>query len=356
MGINASATCRGATVTGTTLNISNCAKTFPDGTRALLPTNMQVEAGNILCLLGPSGCGKTTLLRIVAGLESPDQNGKIYLDDKDVTSVPIERRNVGMVFQSYALFPNMDVKTNVAYGLKVRGVSSEETSLRVEEVLEICRLTELSHRRISQLSGGQKQRVALARAVAPRPDILLLDEPLSALDAALRESLRDELATMLRSLSITAIFVTHDQNEAMAIADEIAIINKGVVEQTAPPELLYNQPKTEFVASFVGGANELAGKIASNRISMKGGYLAVPTVDHAIKKIYVKPESIELVQPSKSTLKGRVTSKTFLGNHYRLVVTGASDQPLQVIASSKKGPSIGDEVGVNISPELMMLF
>jgi putative spermidine/putrescine transport system ATP-binding protein len=199
---------------GVAVCIENCAKPFADGTQALGPVTLDVARGETLVLLGPSGCGKTTLLRIIAGLETPDAGGRVLFNKTDVTRVPIERRNVGMVFQSYALFPNMTVAENIGYGLKIRGVAEAERNARIAELVELTGIEGLERRRIDQLSGGQRQRVALARAVAVRPSVLLLDEPLTALDAALRERLRGELNRLLRALGITAVYVTDDQGEA----------------------------------------------------------------------------------------------------------------------------------------------
>ena len=220
---------------GAAVRVEGCGKTFLDGTRALEPATLDIARGETLVLLGPSGCGKTTMLRIIAGLELPDVGGKVLFDGKDMTSVPIEKRNVGMVFQSYALFPNMSVAENIGYGLKIRGVSKNERASRVAELVALTNITGLEHRRIHQLSGGQRQRVALARAVAIRPGILLLDEPLTALDAALRDRLRGELNRLLRALGITAIYVTHDQSEAMELGDRIVVMRKGAIVQIGNP-------------------------------------------------------------------------------------------------------------------------
>src|SRR5580693_2268435 len=190
---------------GVAVRIENCGKTFADGTRALEPATLDIARGETLVLLGPSGCGKTTMLRIIAGLELPDTGGKVLFDGKDMTSVPIERRNVGMVFQSYALFPNMSVAENIGYGLKIRGIGKAQRAARVAELVKLTGIEGFEHRRITQLSGGQRQRVALARAVAVQPSVLLLDEPLTALDAALRERLRSELDRLLRTLGITTV-------------------------------------------------------------------------------------------------------------------------------------------------------
>ncbi|MDF9301853.1 ABC transporter ATP-binding protein [Tritonibacter mobilis] len=216
-----------------TLTLCRVAKTYGDGTRALNPTDLEIDPGEIISLLGPSGCGKTTLLRLIAGLEVPDNGANIRFGDEDVTRLPVEKRNIGMVFQSYALFPNMSVRDNIGYGLKMQRLPRAEIQRRVDEVITLCRLEPYAHRAITALSGGQRQRVALARAFAPRPRLMLLDEPLSALDAALRLELRDELAALLRQFGTTVIFVTHDQDEALAIADRVAVMEGGISARSA---------------------------------------------------------------------------------------------------------------------------
>src|SRR5579864_337971 len=209
------------------VRLAHCAKTFPDGTRALSPLDLDIATGETLVFLGPSGCGKTTLLRIIAGLAEPDAGGGVWFGADDVTTLPIERRNVGMVFQSYALFPNMTVAENIAYGLRVRRVDARERRRQASRLLDMMHLTGLDDRRVDQLSGGQRQRVALARALAVRPRVLLLDEPLTALDAKLRESLRVDIDQLLRSLGVTTVYVTHDQGEAMALGDRVAVMSQG---------------------------------------------------------------------------------------------------------------------------------
>ena len=228
---------------GASVRIEACGKTFADGTHALEPATLDIARGETLVLLGPSGCGKTTMLRIIAGLELPDAGGKVLFDGKDMTAVPIERRNVGMVFQSYALFPNMTVSDNIGYGLKIRGVPNKERAERVAELVALTNISGLENRRIDQLSGGQRQRVALARAVAIRPGILLLDEPLTALDAALRDRLRGELNRLLRALGITTIYVTHDQSEAMELGDRVVVMQKGAIAQIGTPREIYFTPR-----------------------------------------------------------------------------------------------------------------
>ena len=336
-----------------TLRLTNTAKTYPDGTKALLPTELTVETGEVVSLLGPSGCGKTTLLRIIAGLETPDPGGEIWFDDDNVTALPVERRNVGMVFQSYALFPNMSVRANIGYGLKMQKLPKPEIDARVNEVLDMCQLENFSHRAITALSGGQRQRVALARAIAPRPRMLLLDEPLSALDAALREALRDELAILLRKFQITAIFVTHDQDEAMAIADRVAVMSHGRIAQSGTPEELYRNPQSAFVAGFVGNAMHLKGQVDGQTLLLPGGNLTLPR-DGGGHDAFVRAEDVLI--DGAGPLKGHVESVTFLGTHYRVGITGIMTDVLTSIFPGQNAPRIGDTVQVSIEPEALMLL
>ncbi len=336
-----------------TLNLTNTAKTYSDGTKALLPTNLKVNTGEIVSLLGPSGCGKTTLLRIIAGLETPDSGGEIWFDSDNVTDLPVERRQVGMVFQSYALFPNMSVKANIGYGLKMKKLPKADIEARVSEVLEMCQLHDYAQRAVTALSGGQRQRVALARAIAPRPRLLLLDEPLSALDAALRETLRDELAILLRKFNITAIFVTHDQNEAMAIADRVAVMSQGEIVQSGTPEELYRNPNSTFVASFVGNAMHLAGKINGAKLTLKGGELLLPS-DGTGCEAFVRAENIKI--DKKGSLSGYVDTVTFLGTHYRLGISGVTSEPISSIFAGHEVPKIGEKINIAIEPQSILLL
>ena len=310
------------------MRIEACGKTFADGTRALEPATLDIARGETLVLLGPSGCGKTTMLRIIAGLELPDAGGKVLFDGKDMTSVPIERRNVGMVFQSYALFPNMSVSDNIGYGLKIRGVPDKERAARVAELVALTNISGLENRRIDQLSGGQRQRVALARAVAIRPGILLLDEPLTALDAALRDRLRGELNRLLRALGITTIYVTHDQSEAMELGDRVVVMQKGAIAQIGTPREIYFTPKNRFVAEFIGAANivevgdrerpsRVAGRTAADRA-------AIASMPAAVAMI--RPETIRVVEAGSAPLSGIIDSVSFIGDRQRLVVSGVIQQ------------------------------
>ncbi|SAK45589.1 ABC spermidine/putrescine transporter, ATPase subunit [Caballeronia calidae] len=308
------------------LEIDNLHKAF--GTNvALHRFDMQIEKGEFITFLGPSGCGKTTVLRMIAGFETPT-HGTIRLDGRDVTHVRTRDRAVGMVFQSYALFPNMTVAQNIGFALKVAKRSQKEMDARVADMLELIKLPHLAARYPWQLSGGQQQRVALARALASKPQVLLLDEPLSALDAKIRVSLRDDIRALQRELGITSIFVTHDQEEALSISDRIVVMNDGRVEQIGAPLDIYNFPRTRFVASFVGTLNILAGRVidpATGRIAVAGQELVtsrpLPPDDAGKERLLaLRPEAILLEPPAhgRNSLAATVEEISFLGAVVRI--------------------------------------
>jgi putative spermidine/putrescine transport system ATP-binding protein len=342
---------------GASVRIEACGKTFADGTRALEPATLDIARGETLVLLGPSGCGKTTMLRIIAGLELPDAGGKVLFDGKDMTSVPIERRNVGMVFQSYALFPNMSVADNIGYGLKIRGVPDKERAARVAELVALTNISGLENRRIDQLSGGQRQRVALARAVAIRPGILLLDEPLTALDAALRDRLRGELNRLLRALGITTIYVTHDQAEAMELGDRVVVMQKGTITQIGTPREIYFTPKDRFVAEFIGAANIIEAPVESGYLVLPGGRQAIgghASIPAALAMI--RPETIRVVDAGSAQICGVIDSASFIGDRQRLVVSGVSSKPLTIDAPNTVQVRAGERIGLLISPDAVRLL
>jgi putative spermidine/putrescine transport system ATP-binding protein len=318
----------------TAIEARACARTYPDGTRALHPTDLAVAPGERLVLLGPSGCGKTTMLRILSGLDRPDPGGRVLFGAEDVTDRPIERRNVGMVFQSYALFPNMSVAENVAYGLRLKGLPRAEREGRAAHYLRLCRIESLGARRIDQLSGGQRQRVALARALAAEPRALFLDEPLTALDAALRETLREEIAALLAALAVTSVYVTHDQAEAMAIADRIVVMSAGRIEQVGAPREVYERPANAFVATFFGETNRLADADGRTRL--------------------VRPEHVRLL-PAGEGLPGRVVATTYLGAQTRVAVETAHGV-LRVVDADSRRLAPGDAIGVHVDESRIMCF
>jgi putative spermidine/putrescine transport system ATP-binding protein len=340
-------------MSGIPITLQACSKTFDDGTRALQPLDLTIAAGETIVLLGPSGCGKTTTLRIVAGLEAPDDGGKVLFDGVDVTAVPIEKRNVGMVFQSYALFPNMTVAGNIEYGLKVRGMPSADRAARLQEMLAMMRIEPLAHRRIDQLSGGQRQRVALARAIAPRPRVLLLDEPLTALDAKLREDLRLEIDRLLRSLEITTVYVTHDQAEAMALGDRIAVMANGCIAQIGVPQDIYFTPADAFVADFIGTMNRVSGQIADGRLRFAGGWLPL-AADASSTNVMFRPEDLRLVDAAAAQFSGRVVSSFFLGDHTRLVIDAGTESMLTARVQERRIFHAGDAVHCAVDPRAVL--
>jgi len=346
---------------GVAVSIRNCAKTFPDGTRALDPLDLEIEPGETLVFLGPSGCGKTTTLRLIAGLEHPDAGGGIVMDGQDVTADPIEKRNVGMVFQNYALFPNMTVLDNVGYGLRIRGLGKEERRAHAMRMLEMMRISELAERRIDQLSGGQRQRVALARALAVRPSVLLLDEPLTALDAKLRETLRVEIHMLLKSLGVTAVYVTHDQSEAMALGDRIAVMDKGRIVQIGAPREIYFNPAEQFVAEFIGVFNKVRAKSdASGLILAEKDNLPLHVLSNGDKKkhgdveLFFRPEDARICDGG--SLTGKVASSMFLGDKVRVHVLLADGQMVKVDAPGKHMYEEGASVAIELETESAMVL
>lgn len=287
---------------------------------ALENVSLDVNSGELLALVGPSGCGKTTLLRLIAGLEDPDA-GDMLFDGGSVLAVPPEKRRVGLVFQNYALFPHMDVWRNVAYGLKFAGAGAA-SSARVLELLQLVGLEGLERRMPAELSAGQQQRMALARALAPQPKILLLDEPLSALDAQLRERLRLEIRRIQRALNVTTLYVTHDQAEAMAIADRLAVMKTACIEQVGTPWEVYEAPRTEFVARFIGRGNLWEARVVAvqaNSVTLDlGGWLvrarASGVPQGASVKALVRPERVRLQQPTENKLQGQIAEIEFVGD------------------------------------------
>ncbi|ADZ71507.1 ABC transporter ATP-binding protein [Polymorphum gilvum] len=342
------------------LDLKNLRKSFGALT-VVKDFSLSVEAGEFVSLLGPSGCGKTTVLRMVAGFETPS-SGAIEIADQDVTRVKANARNIGMVFQAYALFPNLTVAQNVAFGLKVKGMKRAETDARVAEMLKLIGLPDLGGRYPFQLSGGQQQRVALARALAPRPRVLLLDEPLSALDAKIRVSLRAEIREIQRELGITTIFVTHDQEEALSMSDRIVVMNGGVAEQVGVPFEIYNRPATRFVANFVGTLNTFQARIddadrsvvslAGVPLTLPGGGLDGRAGDSLA--IALRPEALHLgrYDGCEAVLPATIEDVHFMGSIIRLRIDIAGTRVALDTFNrvDQPPPTVGSSIEVSLSP------
>jgi len=303
--------------------------------------NLQIQKGELVALLGPSGCGKTTALRLLAGLDMPD-GGKISVDGKDITNIPANKREMGMVFQAYSLFPNLTAIENVAFGLKVRGQDTNSRLKKAGELLELVGLSTQANRFSHQMSGGQQQRVALARALAIEPKVLLLDEPLSALDAKVRTQLRDEIRRIQIEVGTTTLFVTHDQEEAMAMADRVGVMSNGKLEQIDRPNIVYSSPTSAFVASFVGAMNRLPAKLDASKVHTLGQSISHGGGASGSDLVaLIRPESIEVSVAKTSGLKtGSVLARSFLGPQTRLtIVTSETKTNIHVdLPSSEAGP------------------
>jgi len=344
------------------LVLKNVSKKFGE-VKALDKLDLVIKSGELVALLGPSGCGKTTALRIVAGLEHHD-SGSIKINDQNISGVPAHQRNMGMVFQAYSLFPNLTVLENVAFGLKMRKVSKEKQQKKSIGLLELVGLPTQKNRFPHQLSGGQQQRVALARALAIEPSVLLLDEPLSALDAQVRTNLRDEIRRLQLSLGITTLFVTHDQEEAMSMADRVGVMRNGKLEQIGVPSDLYNKPATPFVASFVGIANRIPAEVTGKgNVKVLGQKIALSEFSMEFddgKKVnaLVRPESLHLVSESDpEATNGIVAIKSFLGPLTKIgvAIEGYPIVHLNLASKDVKRIEIGDRISFKIAADELMV-
>jgi putative spermidine/putrescine transport system ATP-binding protein len=346
--------------------LQNVSKSF-SGRQVLKPINLSVNEGEKVVLLGPSGCGKTTTLRLIAGLETAESGSAIYLGDRDITHLAPEKREISLMFQNYALFPHLNVTDNVAYGLKVRKVPKPERQQRVEELLTLTRLTDHAQRNVLSLSGGQRQRVALARALATRPKVLLLDEPLAALDAALRVKVREEMDELLSAFGITSVIVTHDQDEAMSLGDKIVVMRDGDIEQIGSPQQIYHFPITSFVAGFVGGANRLRARVSGSQVIFDGDvslplteagkqYFSYLNSSDLPVAVYIRPEKARLTEAGRNCLWGKVISSRCLGSITRVVILLASDERIKLELPGICYLSPGSSVGVDLPVENLFIF
>ncbi len=335
-----------STSDGARVELVGVVKTF-GAHRALNAIDLSIAPGEFVALLGPSGCGKTTALRALSGLELID-GGQILIDGDDVAGVPTNKRDMGMVFQSYSLFPHMTALENVEFGLRMRRVAATERRSRALDALDMVGLAAFAARFAHQLSGGQQQRVALARALVTRPRVLLLDEPLSALDAKVRVQLRDEIRRIQTELGITTVFVTHDQEEALAVADRVAVMRDGVIEQIGTPEQLYNTPVSAFVADFVGLSNRLAGTLIDGRIEAYGASLELlgDPLPNGPVTAFVRPEDVTF---ARSGVAATVVSSSFLGSLRRTQVRLADGALLAIQHDVAVRPQPGDGVHIALS-------
>lgn len=348
------------------LDINNVSKLFGK-TEAVTDFDLQIEKGELVSFLGPSGCGKTTTLRMVAGFEIPS-TGTIVIDGEDVTNKPPNQRPVGMVFQAYALFPNMTVAGNIGFGMKIAKKPPEETKRRVDEMLDLIHMAGFGDRYPHQLSGGQQQRVALARALALHPRVLLLDEPLSALDAKIRVSLRGEIRAIQQKLGITTVYVTHDQEEALSLSDRVVVMNNAQIEQVGPPFEIYNFPKTEFVAQFVGTLNAFLAEV----VDAKSGILRLENQNIQASEalsgrnngdkinIAIRPERLSFASEQKKAnlIQGTIESITFLGSIVRVQVrVGQSLFYMDTFNNPYlELPKVGEETEITCSREAILVL
>ena len=337
------------------VELKNISVSF-DNEQVLKDLNLSITDKEFITFLGPSGCGKTTTLRIIAGFVEPD-SGDVLFDGKKINGVPAYKRQVNTIFQRYALFPHLNVYENVAFGLRLKKMKENEVDQKVKEMLSLVNLSGLEKRKIDTLSGGQQQRVAIARAIANNPKVLLLDEPLAALDLKLRKDMQTELKKIQQQLGITFIFVTHDQEEALSMSDRVVVMDNGKIQQVGTPQDIYNEPKNAFVADFIGESNILDGVMIKDFVAefsgktfecLDKGFGIGEKVD-----VVVRPEDVDIVAPEKGMLEGIVTSITFLGVHYEIIVDIGG---FKWMIQTTDGVNVGDKVGLYIEPDAIHIM
>lgn len=331
------------------VNLVNISKSF-DNQMVLDDLNLYIRENEFLTLLGPSGCGKTTTLRILGGFETPDK-GQVIFEGRDITNLPPNKRNLNTVFQKYALFPHMTIAENIAFGLKISGKSKSYINDKIKYALKLVNLDGFENRMPDSLSGGQQQRIAIARAIVNEPKLLLLDEPLGALDLKLRQDMQYELIRLKNELGITFIYVTHDQEEALTMSDTIVVMNQGYIQQIGTPENIYNEPENAFVADFIGHSNIIDGTMIKDElVEILGARWACVDKGFGNNKpvdVVIRPEDVELVDPSEGTLQGEVTSLIFKGVHYELDVMAGG---YEWLVHTTRFVPVGTKVGIKVIP------
>lgn len=331
------------------INLTGISKSYGDHV-VLDDLNLYIRENEFITLLGPSGCGKTTTLRIIGGFETPDA-GSVIFDGKDITSLPPNERNLNTVFQKYALFPHMSIAENIAFGLRIKKKSKEYINDKIRYALKLVNLEGFENRSIDSLSGGQQQRIAIARAIVNEPKVLLLDEPLGALDLKLRQDMQNELIRLKNELGITFVFVTHDQEEALTISDTIVVMNQGYIQQIGTPEMIYNEPVNAFVADFIGDSNIINGTMIKDKVVEILG-VKIPCVDEGFGcntpvDVVIRPEDVEITEPGAGFMDGDIVSIIFKGVHYEISIMANGYEWL--VHTTKMYP-VGTHVGINVIP------
>ena len=334
----------------TIISLKDIAVSF-DGEQVLKGFDLDIRDGEFVTLLGPSGCGKTTALRTIAGFITPDA-GEVFFNGKNITALPPHKREVNTIFQKYALFPHLNVYDNIAFGMRLKKKSEKEVKETVQRMLNMVNLTGFAHRGVGQLSGGQQQRVAIARALANEPKVLLLDEPLGALDLKLRKDMQVELKKIQQQTGITFIFVTHDQEEALSMSDTVVVMDGGVIQQIGTPTDIYNEPKNAFVADFIGESNILDGLMLEDYSVRFAGH-KFRCLDSGFGKdvpvdVVIRPEEIDVVEPDSTHITGEVTGVTFKGVHYEIIVDVAG---FKWMIQSTDCREVGDRIGLSLTPD-----
>ena len=333
----------------------NVSKSF-DGELVLDEFDLSIEENEFITLLGPSGCGKTTTLRILGGFEKPD-TGRVTFQGEDITNLAPNKRQINTVFQKYALFPNMNIAENIAFGLKISGKSKEYIKDKIKYALKLVNLSGYEKRRVDSLSGGQQQRIAIARAIVNEPRVLLLDEPLGALDLKLRQEMQYELIRLKNELGITFLYVTHDQEEALTMSDKVVVMNQGYIQQMGTPEEIYNEPENAFVADFIGDSNIIDGLMLEDRLVKICGCV-FPCVDEGFGRkkpvdVVIRPEDIVIDEPGKGIIDGVVTSNVFIGVHYEMCIEAGG---FEWLAQNTVSYPVGKRVSMRVLPENIQIM
>ena len=331
------------------IEVNGVSKFFGEKT-ALDHVTLNVKKGEFVTILGPSGCGKTTLLRLIAGFQTASE-GEIKISGKEITQTPPHKRPVNTVFQKYALFPHLNVYDNIAFGLKLKKMPKQTIEKKVKAALKMVGMTDYEYRDVDSLSGGQQQRVAIARAIVNEPEVLLLDEPLAALDLKMRKDMQMELKEMHKSLGITFVYVTHDQEEALTMSDTIVVMNQGYIQQIGTPEMIYNEPTNAFVADFIGDSNIIDGTMIQDKVVEILG-VKIPCVDEGFGNntpvdVVIRPEDIEIVEPEKGFMEGDITSVIFKGVHYEIEIVANG---FEWLVHTTLLHNVGEHVGINVIP------